>query len=304
MTKSVQGRSLQLYFIDGRPDGMLTAEVFNWTGHVLVAPRTRIADALKRQEAGYTGVYILLGENEKGDSIGYIGEGENVSVRIRTHDLDRDWWDTAVIITSSANQLNKAHVKYLEARLIQRSLEVGQLALDNSAVPVPGGLSEADTANMEAFLDQVFLILPAVRIDYFLQRTRSVVTPEQSSTRDEEPEFELKVQKYDVYSVARLIDGEFIVEKGSKAREQWVSVTNDGYKKLYNELVKADVLALEGSKRVFTENYAFRSPSAAGAVVTGRPCNGRIAWKLKGTTMTYAEWEEQQLAHMKKGNET
>ena len=37
--------TLELFFIDGRPDGMLTAEVFGWTGHLLVTPRTRLADA-------------------------------------------------------------------------------------------------------------------------------------------------------------------------------------------------------------------------------------------------------------------
>jgi len=31
-------QSLELFFIDGKPDGMLTAEVFNWTGHVLMTP--------------------------------------------------------------------------------------------------------------------------------------------------------------------------------------------------------------------------------------------------------------------------
>jgi len=29
------GLSLELHYIDGNPEGMLTAEVFNWTGHVL-----------------------------------------------------------------------------------------------------------------------------------------------------------------------------------------------------------------------------------------------------------------------------
>jgi len=36
-----KGRSLERYFIEGKPDGMLTAEVFNWTGHVLFAPSER-----------------------------------------------------------------------------------------------------------------------------------------------------------------------------------------------------------------------------------------------------------------------
>ena len=54
------GRSLELFYIDGRPDGMLTAEVFNWTGHVLMTPRTQLSMALTRSEARYTGIYLLL----------------------------------------------------------------------------------------------------------------------------------------------------------------------------------------------------------------------------------------------------
>lgn len=61
-TQNFAGRSLELYFIDGKPDGLLTAEVFNWTGHILMAPRTQLANALKRPEARRTGVYILLGD--------------------------------------------------------------------------------------------------------------------------------------------------------------------------------------------------------------------------------------------------
>lgn len=64
MTSPATGRSLELYYIDGRPDGMLTAEMFNWTGHVLMTPRTQLSQALGRTEAGYAGVYLLLGERE------------------------------------------------------------------------------------------------------------------------------------------------------------------------------------------------------------------------------------------------
>ena len=59
---NVNGRSLQLFVTDGRPDGMLTAEVFNWTGHVLRIPRTQLKEALARPETDYTGVYILIGD--------------------------------------------------------------------------------------------------------------------------------------------------------------------------------------------------------------------------------------------------
>ena len=62
MTGNAQGRSLELFFIDGKPDAMLTAEAFNWTGRVLMTPRTQISEALKRKEARYTGIYLLFGE--------------------------------------------------------------------------------------------------------------------------------------------------------------------------------------------------------------------------------------------------
>ena len=45
----------------------------------------------------------------------------------------------------------------------------------------------------------------------------------------------------------------------------------------------------------FEQEYAFDSPSAVAAVVTGTGLNGRMAWKVKGQNITYKAWEEQQL---------
>ncbi len=49
MNAIAEGRSLELYFIEGRPDGILTAEMFNWTGHVVMTLRTRLPVALARR---------------------------------------------------------------------------------------------------------------------------------------------------------------------------------------------------------------------------------------------------------------
>lgn len=108
---------------------MLTAEVFGWTGHILVAPRTRLSAALKRKESSYTGVYILLGEQED-EPLAYIGEGENIANRIRNHEAKKDWWTRAVLITSAANNLHKAHVQYLEARLVMQGTNASNIKLE------------------------------------------------------------------------------------------------------------------------------------------------------------------------------
>ena len=296
MSANSDGRSLELYFIEGRPDGMLTAEVFNWTGHVLMTPRTRIGAALSRKEARHTGVYALLGEQD-GEPCAYIGEGEDISDRIRSHDTRKDWWTTAVLITSSANSLNKAHVKYLEARLIEEAQSAKRMVLDNGAVPACPGLSEAAQANMEAFLGYLFMVLPALRVDLFMKNTRPTISTAMSGTASAAPRFKLASKTHKLTAYAVLQDGEFIVEAGSEARSQWegLNTQNSGYAILHEELRKSGVLAKQDGHCVFTQNYAFSSPSAAASVVCGRPAAGTVEWKTADTGISYKEWEGAQL---------
>ncbi len=295
MTDRAEGRSLELYFVDGKPDGMLTAKVFNWTGHVLMAPRTQIRTALSREEARYTGVYILLGERD-GEPFAYIGEGEDISDRIRNHDTNKDWWTSAVLVTSAADNLNKAHVKYLEARLVEEARGVGRVTLENGTTPTRPGLSEADQANMEAFLDYLLMVVPALRIDMFIRNTRPTQPVGATSVG---PVFELVNLKHGLKATAVLQDGEFVVEAGSIARSEWHGKGNwDNHcARLLDQLKKTGVLQLDGQHCVFTQNYAFNSPSAAATVVSGRPAGGPVEWKVKGTRQTYKDWEAAQLAH-------
>jgi len=43
---------------------------------------------------------------------------------------------------------------------------------------------------------------------------------------------------------------------------------------------------------VFVKDTDFKSPSAASATVLGRTDNGRNTWRLKGTSITYAAWQD------------
>lgn len=297
MTQANIGRSLELFFIDGRPDGILTAEVFNWTGHVLMTPRTRIAEALSRTEAAYTGVYLLIGERA-GEALAYIGESDNIRKRISQHDVQKDWWETAVLVTTSANNLNKAHVRYLEARLVAKAKEVGRVPLDNGTAPAASGLSESARANMEAFLDYLWMVLPALRIDMFLQHAKPKGAPVATATEEQGPVFELVNKKHGFHARATLVEGEFVVMEGSTARLSWISTAENqhSYSKLRNELEDIFILMPQGEVSVFTASYGFSSPSAAAAIVNGRPSNGRTDWHLLNSTMTYHQWEAAKLA--------
>ncbi len=291
-----KGRSLELYFIDGKPDGMLTAEVFNWTGHVLKTPRTRIVDALKRPEAKYTGVYILLGDID-GQPTAYIGEAEELSTRLRGHVAQKDWWEEAVLVTSSADNLHKAHVKYLESRLVEMALATKHTPLENGNQPTRSSLSESGIANMEAFLETLMMVLPAIQVGLFENKVRPKKQPIPDIGSATYPTFELKTSRHGIKAVAELRGDEMVVLSGSVARKNWVGDTRakTHYFILHAKLVKSGVLVQNDTHSVFSEDYAFSSPSAAGAVVNGRSTSGPREWKLKGTNKTYAEWEAEQL---------
>jgi len=290
------GRSLELYFIEGKPDGMLTAEVFNWTGHILKAPRTQIKQALARPQAKHTGVYVLFGERD-GQSLAYVGESEDVSERIRGHDSQKDWWTDAIIVTTAADSLHKAHVKYLESRLVEQARSAGTTPLDNGNTPPRASLSEAGQANMEEFLDTLFMVLPALGIDMFTSRKRPDPVADPTSVAENVVHFFLETPKHGIRARALLQGSDFVVQKGSTARNIWAGKGEHdfGYRELHRKLVSAGIIVPGPERAEFAENYAFNSPSAAAAVVNGRPANGRLEWKVEGDGRPYKVWEADQL---------
>lgn len=298
MEQQNYGRSLELFFINGRPDGMLTAEVFGWTGHILVAPRTQLSDALKRSQSSFTGVYVLIGETETGTKL-YVGEGEDISHRIKSHDTSKDWWTKAILITSAANNLNKAHVKYLESRLVEQANRVGQADVDNGNAPARPSLSEAAQANMESFLANILMVMPAIGINAFLQKSRPKGTPAIAKPLNlDGPLFEVNSSRLGLKAKAVLRDGEFVVQAGSEARLKWQSDSTHSYSTLYAKLSESGLIAVQGKVKVFQSDYAFASPSAAAAIVFGRPSNGQTEWKLAGSKKTYKQWEAEEIEQL------
>ena len=84
-TQRATGRTVRLFLAEGLPQGIVIADVGNWSGKALAAPRGRLPDLLRRTEASRTGVYILLGPNpDQVDGVlAYIGEADDIAARMR-----------------------------------------------------------------------------------------------------------------------------------------------------------------------------------------------------------------------------
>ncbi len=291
----MKGKTIRIYLTEGTPTGALTAEIINWTGKVVVAPRSQLADLASRAEVQRTGVYCLTGvaPDDPSRECVYIGEGDNVLKRLAQHDADeaKDFWTRTVVVTSKDENLTKAHVRYLESRLIQQAQQAGRARLQNGTAPSPPSLPEPDVADMEYFLEQISMILPVLGFG-FLQPKPSVAPFSESSSGS--PLFTL--QAVGAKASAREVNGEFVVLKGSTARREGVESWT-AYKSQRDQLVK-DGKLVEGADSqllVFAEDVPFASPSAAAAVVLGRNANGRKEWKTQDTGKSYCDWQALQL---------
>ncbi|TVS02834.1 MAG: GIY-YIG nuclease family protein [Rhodobacteraceae bacterium] len=291
-----RGRSVRLYLAEGSSTGILTAEIVNWTGHMLAAPRTRLEAALKREELKKTGVYILYSDTFGGDlpSV-YVGEGDEIASRLRSHSRDdsKDFWDRFVAITSKDMNLTKAHVKYLEARLIKILLEAKKCSLMNRTEPIFERLPEADISDMESFLDELQLILPVVGVD-FLRRPKLNVLEK----REEDAQVFFSVQNSGKGISARAteVDGEFVVLAGSTGNLNEAPSFHERIKIIRDQAMESGRIHRNDAEH-FTvlEDVAFSSPSAAAVFLFGTSRNGRTDWLLEGKNITYGSWKDMQL---------
>jgi len=296
---SSSGKQIKLFLIDGTPGGLTTAEITNWTGHVLSARRSDLADLLKRDEAQRTGAYVLLGDDEAaiGNTRCYIGEADVIADRLRYHQRDKDFWDRVVVITSKDANLTKAHGRYLESRLIDLATRAGRVTLENGTVPTLPALPEADASDMDYFLAQLQIVLPVLGVNAIRVPLPKPLIPSPGETT-ESPIFHLRNAKVGVDAQAQQIDGEFTMLAGSSVVASWHGVGKAAstkkayasYRGQHEQLIADGAIEVEAGRGRVTRNIVFPSPSTAGAVALARSCNGRREWiSPEGTT--FGEWE-------------
>jgi Domain of unknown function (DUF4357) len=293
------GRTIQLYLVDGAPTGLRIATIHGWTGQVLVASQTAFRAMLKRNEAERTGVYVLFGPDSSGTGKVrvYIGEADLVAQRIAQSANQRDFWETALIVTTSDDALTKGDVRYLEARMIELATQFGRVVLDNGNAPSADQkrLPESGKANMEAFLANLRVILPVIGLEMLRPGATQIVANTPSSPiidEDERVKFEIK-HRSGVIAEAIQKDGDFIVFAGSQVLKD-TGFIQQSYRLLKDSLIQDGTL-ISGEDGTsfwrFAKDCAFSSPSAAAAVVLDRNSNGRTEWRVKGTRRTYADWQ-------------
>ncbi|SHO48706.1 GIY-YIG nuclease family protein [Anaerocolumna xylanovorans] len=270
------GKSIRLFLIEGIPDGRWMCELSNWTGKAYKIPRTYVKSSCDRQELKNTGIYFLFGkDDESGIDQVYIGEAENIYSRLMQHLSEKDFWNECVVFISKDNNLNKAHVKYLENKIYTLAKEAGRYKLTNSNTPTLSSLSESDGAEMDEFIENAKLLLSAVGHKVLENATGSLLNGKSIS------KFYLESSGFKANG-SPTSDG-FVIYKGSKISNTVASSLTKSVISKRQNLIDTGII---DSNLTFTQDFLFSSPSIAAAIVVGYSINGRIAWKTtKGISL-------------------
>ncbi|MFN3195569.1 MAG: GIY-YIG nuclease family protein [Chlorobiota bacterium] len=287
------GKKLTVYMTEGTATGPRISEIGNWVGKAVYSPRAMVSKIMTRPEFNNPGVYCLKGDpiDDNYDERVYIGEAENLKVRLKQHlaDAKKDFKEL-IIFVSKDELLTKTQIRYLESRLVQMALDAKTAEIDNGNSPSLPTLHEADISDMEYFLDQIKLILPIMGFRFLIPTTisnySSNLEKHDSSTHET---YFIKTSTFN--ATMKETDQGYIVLKGSEAKTSLSKSCTSTYRRMREKLLESKVLILMKNRYVFSEDTVFNSPSAASNMVLGRNSNGFVEWVTKDGK-TYKEVQE------------
>ncbi len=275
MLHSKHGKTIKLFLMDSDPDGRIICELSNWTGKAYRIPRGKIKDCANRPELRSTAVYLLFGKPEFSAAKPkvYIGEAENVYKRLGEHVSEKEFWNESVVFISKDENLNKAHIKYIESRLHEIASSAGRHELQNNNTPTRSSISEADQAEMEEFIEYIKMLINTLGFKVFepLVKEATVESPATDTLY-------IKAARGANGMGKRVPDG-FVVLKGTEIAGDTVPSLRKTYVALRDELLETGIIEDQQGKLTFTSDYLFSSPSSAAAVIMGRSSNGLVEWK-------------------------
>lgn len=277
------GRTIRIYLDDGSITGIRHAEIVNWTGQAISAPRTQLKVLASWPESNKPGVYFLFGiDDDTGSQAVYIGEAENVLERLGQHLTGQDFWNEVVFFTSKDENLTKSHVKYLESRLVELARAANRYVLLNGNSPQLPSLPRGDRDSMEEFIGNLRTLLgvighkalePVARHEKVREDKVVIPNPAEANT---EQGFTLNHKKLKANAIVN--NEGIVVLQGSELSPKVTNSLAEGYKKLRQQLQDNGTIADANGRLTFTRDQLFTSPSQAAAIIVGYPINGRTNW--------------------------
>lgn len=285
------GKSIRIYLADATVTGVRYAELVNWTGHAIACPRNKLNELMHWSEAAKPGVYFLF-EGRYGDEkpSAYVGESENVMLRLISHDRNKEFWNEVIVFTSKDENLTKAHIKYLESGLVALAKKADRYMLQNGNTPTESSLPRADRDAMEEFIANVRMVLGVLGHPIFepMIARSSIDTQSGCSTGTDVETLYFSVNGLKAEGL--VTDEGFVIKKGSQASKNISESMPNKVANIRDRWITDGVLYDEAGYYLIKEDILLSSSSYAAALIAGTSRSGPQSWQnAKGVTLKQIE---------------
>ena len=282
--------ALQILLNDEEIDGKKTVYVANRDIRCEYVPRHKVSTF----KSDYVAVYLLIGSDEEQGDLIYVGETEEAAIRLLNHDKKKEFWDYAYFFFSNTHNLNKADVKFLEAKIYQAIKEAGRYKLENASIPKESHVHDIRQSELmdmfktiEFILGGAFNLFPFKKVDLQLEvnGTKETINHLKKQLDELEKETFYMTQKGADAKGYLLGEGKkFVVLKGSKTAS--IEKAANSFKEIsaatnLERLKKQGVLQEIDGYYQFNETHIFNSPSGASDLIYLGATNGWKEWKNK-----------------------
>ena len=282
--------ALQILLNDEEIDGKKTVYVANRDIRCEYVPRHKVSTF----KSDYVAVYLLIGSDEEQGDFIYVGETEEAAIRLLNHDKKKEFWDYAYFFFSNTHNLNKADVKFLEAKIYQAIKEAGRYKLENASIPKESHVHDIRQSELmdmfktiEFILGGAFNLFPFKKVDLQLEvnETKEKINHLKQQLDELEKETFYMTQKGADAKGYLLGEGKkFVVLKGSKTAS--IEKAANSFKEIsaatnLERLKKQGVLQEIDGYYQFNETHIFNSPSGASDLIYLGATNGWKEWKNK-----------------------
>jgi hypothetical protein len=299
---SIFPKSVKIFLNDGTVTGIKSAEIVNNTIQSITCPRpllSELQDSDRYPEAHKPGVYFLFGTDEEtNEPKVYIGEAENVFERLKNHIVKKDFWTEVVFFVGKDENITKAHVGYLESRLVDIAKSTARgYKIDNTQTPKLKFLPKAEIAAMEEFLTHIQLLLGVLGHKLLEEVKKPLIATIAQGSNQIVPissNLELFLSAKGVNARALQTNEGMVVLEGSEAALKVTSSFQPWHSLYRDNLIKNGILKLDplGDRYIFQRDELFKSASPAAAIVLGNSANGLTSWKdNSGKTLKDIETE-------------
>ncbi len=286
-----RAKTIQIFLPDGSPRGIKIAEITSRIVKAIMIPRNRLQDAGNREDIKTVGIYFLFGQNEdEAKPTVYIGEAEDVYHRLKQHNKEKDWWDTAVAVVTSNNTFTKSHIKYLEWFCFDQCRQINRYHIQQT-VPTKSYIPETVLADLMDIYDTMKVLLSTLGFHLFdqmrsnISRTVPMPTVIQSTASSEVSEQTPTEEVFYCRSKGLEAQGMYGDEGFILFQHSQMSITVAPslkyHMELRDKLIQDGIVVKDGNAYLFQSDYLFASPSAASTIVLGRTSNGWVDWKTK-----------------------